>query len=196
MKSNKIELSLYLIIIGICSTLASIIVSICYNELFIKVYGVMLLGIVIVIIVDGLTAGLYRLLPEKFADFTNKFYTVKKREKNFYEKLKIKVWKEKIPEIGHFTGFRKNQISEPNNPEYIRRFLIEICYGESGHILSVFTGFLLLVIPWFKPIWLPLALVIAIVNGILNLMPVMVLRYNSYTLQIIYNRLSRRNKTN
>ena len=37
-----------------------------------------------------------------------------------YNKLKVKKWKDKIPEIGHFTGFRKNKISDPKNPEYIK----------------------------------------------------------------------------
>lgn len=189
------QLKLYLIIIFICALIGSITISLVYDILFFLVFAVMILGIIIVIIVDGITAALCRMLPKKLANYQSKIYLVSKKEKNFYEKIKIRKWKEKIPEIGHFTGFRKNKITDPKNPDYIERFLYEISYGEIGHFISVFTGFLLLLIPWFKPFWLFTAIFIAVVNGILNLLPLIVLRYNSYTLLLILKRLKRQNKT-
>ena len=192
MEKNKIELKLYLIIIFFFAISSSIIVSLCYQELFFKVFGAMMLGILLVIIIDGLTATICRILPIKCANFESKAFIVSKKEKKFYESLCIKKWKDKIPEIGHFTGFRKNKVDKPNDIEYIKRFLHEICYGQIGHNISVLTGFLLLLIPWFKPFWLPLSLVIAIVNGWLNILPTMVLRYNSYTLLFMYKRLKQK----
>lgn len=183
------HLKLYLIIISICSLLTSLFTSIYYDLSFIYVLSVMWIGIILVIIIDGLTATICRLLPKRIADFNKKIYLVNKKEKVFYEKIKIKKWKEKIPEIGHFTGFRKNKISEPKNKEYIYRFLIEICYGELGHFISIFTGLILLFIPFFKPIWLILSIIIIIVNAFLNLLPVFVLRYNSFTLLLLYKHL-------
>lgn len=185
------QLKWYLIIIVVCALTASGIISAAYSVLFWTVLGIMALGIVLVIIIDAITATICRLLPEKCARFGSGIYTVKKNEKSFYEKLQIRKWKEKIPEIGHFTGFRKNKIAEPKNPEYLERFLKEICYGELGHFISVFAGFSLLALPWFKPTWLAISTVIAAVNGLLNILPVIVLRYNSYKLTILYNSLSR-----
>lgn len=144
-----------------------------------------------VIIIDGLTATLARLMPETVADFNKKIYVVSKSEKNFYNKLKIKTWKEKIPEIGHFTGFRKNKVLQPKNPTYIKRFLMEICYGEIGHFASIFTGVFLLLFGWIKPYYLPICIVIIFVNAILNILPIMVLRYNSYSLLIVHKKLNK-----
>ena len=188
------QLKLYLIIISFFSIFTSLLTSIYYNLSFFYVFGVMWIGIILVIIIDALTATICRLLPKKYANFENKIYLVNKKEKQFYEKLKIKVWKEKIPEIGHFTGFRKNKITEPKNKNYIHRFLVEICYGELGHFISVFTGLLLLLFPFFKPIWWPLSIVIIIVNAFLNILPIFVLRYNSFTLLLLYKHLIRLEK--
>ncbi len=192
-QKSKMNLKLYLIIISICALIGSLIISVAYDVMYFSILGIMILGIFIVIIIDGVTAAISRALPTKFANFNSKIFLVSKSEKNFYDKLRIKKWKEKIPEIGHFTGFRKNSIAEPKNPDYIKRFLVEICYGEIGHLVSVFTGFLLLLLPWFNPHWLAISLVISIVNGILNLLPVFVLRYNSYSLLLIYKRLTKTN---
>lgn len=183
------QLTLYLIIIGVCVLAVSACVSAIYRVFFFYVLGITLIATAGAIIIDALTAAVCRMLPKRCADYKSKIFTVSRREKKFYEKLKIKKWKDKIPEIGHFTGFRKNRIAEPDNPEYILRFLTEICYGELGHTVSVFTGFLLLALPIFPPVWFTVSIFVAVINGILNLLPVAVLRYNSYKLLIIYKRL-------
>lgn len=188
------QLKWYLIIIFICALIGSISLSIIYQTSFFLILAMMFVGIIIIILINGLTAAICRMMPLNCADFNKKIYKVSKKEKNFYDKLKIKKWKEKVPEIGHFTGFRKNKINEPKNPEYIKRFLYEICYGQLGHFISMFTGFLLILIPWFDMFWLAMSLYIAIIAAILNLLPLMVLRYNSYTLLLILNRLQRQNK--
>lgn len=192
MEKNKIEINLYLSIIIVCSLLTTIIISYCYKKNPFFSYLVMIIGIILVITIDGITAAICRLLPLKCADFNKNVYKVSKKEKKLYDAIKIKKWKERIPEIGHFTGFRKNEVKEPNNIEYIKRFLNEICYGELGHFISCFTGFILLFIPWFNPIWFSMSIVICLVNAILNILPIFVLRYNSYTLLMIYNRLSKK----
>lgn len=193
MEKNKIELKLYLSIILFFLFITSLSVSLYYQISFIYTLLAMILSIMLIIIVDAVSATICRLLPIFFANFNLKIFKVTKKEKSFYEFLKIKKWKELIPEIGHFTGFRKNRISEPNNINYIKRFLHEICYGEIGHFVSMFLGILIIFIPWFNPIWTPICIVTIIVNAILNLLPIFVLRYNSYALSIIYNRLKRKN---
>lgn len=189
MKKNKIELKLYLIIIFSCLLITAFIVSLSLKKSFLYFLLVMFIGIIIVIIIDAVSATLCRLLPLKYADFEKHIYHVSKKEKHFYEKIKIRKWKEKIPEIGHFTGFRKNRIAKPNDINYIKRFLHEICYGQIGHFISIFTGFFLLLFSFINEDYLVISLVIIIVNAFLNILPIMVLRYNSYTLIRLYQRL-------
>lgn len=188
------HLKWYLIIISFFALLGALIATLLYKVFFLESLGMMILGILLVVIVDALIATLARLLPRKAADFETKVFKVTRREKKLLDKLQIKKWKDKIPEIGHFTGFRKNQVSEPKNPEYIERFLYEISYGEIGHALSVPLGFilfLLILLPWYQPYWLVLLITICVVNGILNIFPIMVLRYNKYGLLLLHKRLTR-----
>ena len=106
---------LYLLIIFVCSLGLSASVAIWSGENFFLLFGLVAIGVVFEIIVDGLTATVARLLPAKCADHTKKMFTVSVKEKKFYEKLKIRLWKDKIPEIGHFTGFRKNKEQAQNH---------------------------------------------------------------------------------
>ena len=185
------QLKWYLIIICACALSSTAIIAVALSQPFLSVLGVTCLCIVSVIAIDGATATVCRLLPECVADHTRALYTVTATEKQIYEKLKIRAWKDKIPEIGHFTGFRKNRIASPQSPAYVKRFLLEICYGEIGHLISVLMGFLLLPLPLFPSVWLPVSIVVATVTGILNLLPGMVLRYNSYKLKRLLNHLTK-----
>ena len=124
-------------------------------------------------------------MPKKIAQHDKKIFTVSAKEKKFYEKLKIRKWKDKVPEIGHFTGFRKNKISDPKSVEYVERFLMEACYGEVGHFLSLFFGFLVLLLFPIHKSWLAISIAVAIVNAMLNIPPILVLRYNSYKLEVL-----------
>ncbi len=180
------QLKWYIFIISFCAFLGSLIISLLSHTAFFSVLIKTALLIIAVIMVDGLTATICRLLPKKCANFESKIYRVEKREKQFYEKIYIKKWKEKVPEIGHFTGFRKNKILEPKNPKYIKRFLYEICYGELGHFVSVFSGFIILLCSFISPIFIAVGLLVSIVNAVLNVFPIMVLRYNSYKLYTLY----------
>lgn len=141
---------------------------------------------VVVIVIDGATAGITRLCPAKWFPIEHKFYDVGKKEKRFYEKIKIRFWKDKIPEIGHFTGFRKNKLDNPKSVEYVERFMLESCYGEIGHIISCFTGFLIMIpFPFMPNEWWCISLPVAIVNLLLNMPSIFVLRYNYYKLAIL-----------
>ena len=176
---------LYLSIIFSCSLIISAIVALCTGESFLLLLGLVAIGVVFEILVDGLIATIARLLPAKCADHTMKVYHVSAKEKKFYEKLKIRMWKDKIPEIGHFTGFRKNKLADPQSVEYVERFLLESCYGEIGHFFSLFFGFTVLFLYPLSDVWFALAIPVAIVNFFLNLPSILVLRYNSYKLVVL-----------
>ncbi len=178
---------LYLSIISVCALLIACFVSLAYGYGYFSMLGYTALAIVIVILIDGLVATVCRLLPARCADETKKIYAVGQKEKKFYEKLKIRSWKDKIPEIGHFTGFRKNKIVDPKSVEYLNRFLLEACYGELGHFFSVFAGFLILLLFPLTDAWLAISIPVSIINAILNLPSLFILRYNSYKLRILRN---------
>jgi uncharacterized membrane protein len=90
---------LYLLIIFGCSLVIAATVALWSGQNFLILFGLVAIGVVFEIAVDGLVATIARLMPAKFADHTKKVYQVSAKEKKFYEKLKIRMWKDKIPEI-------------------------------------------------------------------------------------------------
>ena len=185
---------LYLGIICFASLVVSAIVAMVAGAGFFGVFGLTWFAIVIVMLIDGVTAGLCRLLPKTCANREKKIFQVSAKEKAFYEKLNIRKWKDKVPEIGQFTGFRKNKIADPKSVEYLDRYLLEICYGEIGHIASVFTSFLILGLFFISPLWLGIAMPVAVISALLNLPSLFILRYNSYKLEILRKNLLKRQK--
>ncbi len=143
------------------------------------------------IALDGLFAFFIRRMPERWFNFQKKFFIVSPKEKKFYEKLKIRKWKDKVPELGQFTNFRKNKIAEPKSNEYLDRYLLEACYGEIIHISGMISGFLLLAV--YPPFWLCFGLPVAVVNLFMNFPSYAILRYNTTKLRVLYE-INRRKK--
>ena len=150
------------------------------------------LGTVSVITVDGLFAFIIRRLPEKWFAPDAKAFSVPKWERNLYRKSKINVWKKHVPEWGCFTGFHKDEFRDANDPKYIGRFLLESNYGVLGHVAGAIFGFLIMLLPFLRPI--AVALPIAIVNLVLSILPTMILRYNTSPLRRLYKRAVDSNK--
>ena len=88
-------------------------------------------------------------------------------------------------ELGCFTNFRKNKVKEPNNNEYISRFLLENNYGFIVHIVCAVVGFSIIFLFPLKYA-LCFGVPVALVNLILNLMPAFILRYNTPKLLTLY----------
>lgn len=127
---------------------------------------------------DGLSAVIVRrALPEKWFGKDVKFHNVSKTECKFYEHLGIKFWKDHVLELGMFTSFSKKTVSDPNDPAYVERFIMECNYGVQVHLWNLILAF---VLPFFFPrdIALRFILPAAIVNAILSILPLMILRYN------------------
>ncbi len=183
---------LYLILIGVAIACIGTVVALTTAMGYIPALAYTSLAAVIVIAIDGLTAAVCRFLPERCANHEKKIFQVSAKEKRFYEKLKIRSWKDRIPEIGHFTGFRKNKLQDPKSIEYVDRFLLEVCYGQIGHFVSVFTSFLLLLFFPLHRLWLAMAIPVAIVSAALNVPSFLVLRYNSYKLRVLRKSLLRK----
>lgn len=144
-------------------------------------------GVIAVIAWDGLMAFIIRrALPMSWFSPGKKIFQVSKKEKKFYQSIKIKSWKDKIPELGGFTSFHKNELSSSNDVEYLKRFIIESNYGVIIHIENAFLGFLIFLIPLCSApsIWVP----IFAVNFVLSVLPVFVLRYVTHTLNRLYEK--------
>ena len=68
--------------------------------------------------------------------------------------------------------------------------MVESYKGEIDHIIGMFVGFTVIFIFPLKFAWL-VGVPVAIVNLVLNYMPVMILRYNTPKLQTLYKRAVR-----
>ncbi len=182
---------LYLVIIAVAEC-AIILVNALYSTGvfgFSVLYAVLapLILTLFVIAHDGLLAFLIRRLPTSWFDHERAFFVVKKREKQFYKKIGVPRWKSKVPDLGFFTGLRKNKIERPRDNEYLARYLLEADYGEVIHLVTAFTGFFLIFVTPIE-MCLCFAIPVAFFNCILNLMPFCVLRYNAFALQLMYKR--------
>ena len=159
---------------------------------FVSLLLTTLAGVASVIAVDGVTAFIVRRMPERWFAPEAKCFSVGKRERTFYRKIKINTWKHFVPEWGCFTGFHKDKVRNPNDSAYIGRFLLESNYGVLGHVAGAVFGFAIMLLPFLRP--LAIALPVACVNFVLSLLPTMVLRTNTPSLRGLYRRNLEREK--
>ncbi len=144
-------------------------------------------------ILDGLVAIIINKLPDRFFGVENRLYCVSEAEKQLYKKLKVRSWKDQVWELGGLGGFSKKSLIDPSSPEYIEKFIIECNKGVMTHRLSYPIGFLpMLFIPNICAF--SVALPVAVVNLFLNILPTLVLRYNTPKLQLLLKRMQRRNR--
>lgn len=140
---------------------------------------------------DGLVAIAIQKMPDRLFSVKNPLYNVSEAEKNLYKKLKVRKWKDKVWELGGLGGFSKKNLTNPNSPEYIEKFIVECNKGVLTHILSYPIGFLpMLFIP--NVCALTVALPVAAVNLFLNVLPTFALRYNIPKLQVLLNRMNKK----
>ena len=139
---------------------------------------------------DGLVAIVINKMPDKWFGTDSKLYTVSERERRFYKRLNVRGWKDRVWELGGLGGFSKKELKEPNNSEYIEKFIIECNKGVLTHVLSYPIGFLaMLTLPNICAV--TIALPVATVNLFLNILPTIVLRYNTPLLHSVLTRLMR-----
>lgn len=187
---------LYSIVIIFCMTLISGM-NMFFNPLYQDqpwVYILFTIGFTIMaVVIDGIVAFAIRKMPKKWFEKNRGIFKTGERELAFYEFLRVKKWKDYVPELGCFTGFHKNKLANPFDNKYIWRFIIESRYGVAIHFYSVPTSFLLLLLDWRmysgeSNIWLTIGLPVAIVNAILVVLPAFILKYNLPRLLRIYDK--------
>lgn len=140
---------------------------------------------------DGGIAIIINKMPDRWFGIDNPVYRVSRRETRLYIRLGVRAWKDKVWELGGLGGFSKRELKEPNSPDYIEKFIIECNKGVLTHRLSYPIGFLaMLTLP--NPCAVTIALPVAVVNLFLNILPTVVLRYNTPMLTSLLKRLRRR----
>ena len=162
-----------------------------------RIFAITLISLLVLVVIDAVCALFVRYcLPKKVFNPFLKVYNVGKKERKFYERIGIRKWKDRIPEAGQlFANFAKTEIADMNNNEYVYKFMSETIYAELMHWLSMIFSFLIIFIDLSISLYVALPLVIG--NMILNLMPVLVQRYNRPKLMVLYQRNERmKNKQN
>ena len=184
-------MKLYFTVIGIAMTLIAAI-----NILFgVAEWYYVLIAVVfctaLQFALDGLIAILVRLTPDRFYGIDNPLYRITEWEKRMYKRLGVRRWKDKVWELGGAGGFSKKKLIDPSDPVYIEKFIVECNRGVVTHRLSYPIGFLaMLTLPGVCAF--TIALPVAVVNLYLNILPTLVLRYNTPKLRSLLERLRRK----
>ncbi len=183
-----------LIIFGIGVVITYLFSYLCLGDTigYIHVTWIAAVSIIGMILINGIVAIICsKILPKKFFNGDQKFYFPSKKECKFYDKIGIKKWKDKTLEMGFLNGFRKNKVED--SPEYIERFILENKKGYLTHFMSIFVSVASMFILPIK-FWLPMCLPIVVTSLILNIIPMMILRYNMPRLKTMLRFSLRNNK--
>lgn len=187
---------LYVSTILICMILIGVINFFIATPIFGFEWWFIVLGVVCstiaVIIIDGIFATLVRwALPKSWFSVDRKWFSATKKECRFYESIGIKKWKDKVLELGGFSGFHKDKLGDATSNEYVTRFIVEANYGILVHIACIVFGFAVIFVFPLK-FWLCFGVPVAFVNAVLNLLPLYILRYNLPKLHTLYKYNARR----
>ena len=142
---------------------------------------------------DGTIAIIINKMPDAWFGIDNPLYYVSEIEKKLYLKLRVRLWKDKVWELGGIGGFSKRTLKEPGNPKYIEKFIVECNKGVATHRLSYPIGFLAM-LTLNETCAFTVALPVAIVNLYLNVLPTLALRYNTPKLKTLLLRLNRKHE--
>ena len=153
--------------------------------------------LIIIILLNTLCALFFaKWLPDELFNKKFKLFNPGKKEIALYNKLHIKNWKDHTVEWGKLNGFSKSKIENPKDPEYVKKFIMECNKGFLAHFTSLFVaGFIFVFVP--DVFIFTMALPMFITSLVLNLLPILILRYNTHRLNTLLRFLERnKNKQN
>ena len=184
-------MKLYLSVIGIAMAIVAAINLIFETAPWYYVISAVIWCTVLQFALDGLIAILIRVTPDRYFDIDNPYFAVSEKSQALYKRLQVRRWKDKVWELGGLGGFSKKSLKEPTNPKYIEKFIIECNKGVVTHRLSYPIGFLaMMTVDGLCAV--TIALPIAVVNVFLNVLPTLVLRYNTPLLQRLLARMNKK----
>ena len=183
-------MKLYLTIIGFAMAITSACNIAFQTAAWYHIIALVVLCTAAQFALDGSIAYAISKLPDRLFGVDNPRYNVSKWETKLYLKLKVRSWKDKVWELGWLGGFSKKSLQDPGSPAYIEKFIIECNKGVLTHRLCYPIGFLPMV---FLPgvLAFSVALPVAAVNLFLNILPTIVLRYNTPKLKLVLARKTR-----
>lgn len=184
-------MKLYLTVIGIAALIISVFNVAFETAAWYYVVVAVIWCIALQFALDGLIAIAINKMPDRWFSVDNPLYEVSEFERELYKRLQVRRWKDKIWELGGLGGFSKKRFVEPNNPEYVERFIIECNKGVLTHRLSYPIGFLAM-LTLSGVCAFTIALPVAVVNLFLNILPTLALRYNTPKLKSALKRLKRK----
>ena len=188
-------MKLYLSVIGIAMLVISIFNIALQTASWYYIIIAVIWCVALQFALDGTLAIVINKMPDRWFGVDNPQYFVSEKERKLYKTLRVRQWKDKVWELGGLGGFSKKHFTEPNNVSYIERFIIECNKGVLTHRLSYPIGFLaMLTLP--NVCALTIALPVAIVNLFLNILPTLVLRYNTPILLSVLKRITRKRNMN
>ena len=161
-----------------------------FNHSALWVICAVVLSVIVEIAIQGVVATIVKHLPNKWFTHDKKIFKISKHERKFYEKIKIRSWKDRVWELGALGGFRKNKIADPNSPEYLLQFVVESNKGVTDHVVGILVSFLVIFMLPLKYA-LRIGLPVALVACLLCILPTMILRYNIPKLMVAYERARR-----
>lgn len=186
-------ISLIIFIVGVILTYTLTFLLLSNTYSYANLSWIVPVAILGMIAINGVVAIICsKLIPNKCFNKDSKFYMPSAKQCKFYEKLGVKKWKDKTLEMGFLNGFRKNKIE--NETQHIERFILENKKGYLTHFVSVVASILSI---FTLPIrfWIPLGLPIIITSVILNVIPMIILKYNMPRLKTLL-RFNQRKKIN
>lgn len=142
---------------------------------------------------DGVIAIIINQMPDRWFSEDHPFFHVTEAERKLYKKLNVRRWKDKVWELGGLGGFSKKNLIEPTDPQNIEKFIVECNKGVVTHRASYPIGFLAMLT--LQDICsVTIAFPVALVNLFLNILPTIVLRYNTPKLMALLKRLKKRSR--
>ena len=134
---------------------------------------------------------LFKFIKRSWFDPNKKMFHVFKFEKKWYELIRVKKWKDKIPELGQaLIGFDKSKIQDPKDPKYLLMYLNENCRGDFDHLFCILWGWFSLFIVYFVvpfPYGLTVGIPVAVISCTIHYLSLAILRYVRPKFLNLYN---------
>lgn len=151
----------------------------------------LLLVFAVMLVPSALSLLLSKILPAKFFDASQKFYLQKKDENKFLQFLNVKKWKDKIPNWGNVGGDLNSQRTLDESG--VQNFIFQTCQGEIVHWFCIVSSLISAIILTIgrNDLFFRMILPIFIVYFIVNMLSILVQRYNRPRLQVLLKRVQR-----
>ncbi len=148
------------------------------NLFKLDVFGIILINFILMIVWHLIVLSICRILPRSFFDHNHFSYRPHRWEQGgkFYTNwLKIKKWKDYLPQYVAAGGFSKRKLKsfKKIDKEYLNLFITETCRAEWNHyVCSLYFVVSFLINRW------PYSLIFALIPAAANLPFLIIQRYN------------------